>query len=59
MLCRDCSCIYHSRVIESNEQLDEFEFGEGMHDENIIYDWRHDGSGKNNCVPTAKTRFAE
>ena len=35
------------------------EFEAGVNDENIIYDWWHDGSGKNNSVPTAKTRFTE
>ena len=39
--------------------IDKLEFDEGVNDENIIHDWRHDGSGKNNRVPTAKTRFTE
>ena len=39
--------------------IDKLEFDEGVNDENIIHDWRHDGSGQNNCVPTAKTRFTE
>ena len=39
--------------------LDKIEFDEGVNDENIIHDWRHDGSGQNNRVPTVKTRFTE
>ena len=41
------------------KQNDKQEFDEGVNDENFIYDWRHDGGGKNNRVPTAKTRFTE
>ena len=32
--------------------IDKLEFV-GENGENLIYDWRHDGSGQNNCVPTA------
>ena len=39
--------------------IDKLEFDEGVNDENFIYDWRHDGSGQNNRVPTVKTRFTE
>ena len=39
--------------------IDKLEFDEGVNDENIIHDWRHYGSWKNNCVPTVKTRFTE
>ena len=46
-----------SLVIRYN-QFDKFEFV-GVNDENFIYDWWHYGSWKNNCVPTAKTRFTE
>ena len=38
--------------------IDKLEFV-GVNDENFIYDWRHDGSGQNNRVPTVKTRFTE
>ena len=53
---KDCKQFSKCQYVE---QFDKLEFDEGVNDENIIYDWRHDGSGKNNRVPTAKTRFTE
>ena len=49
---------HSEKLVLQCRQTDKLEFV-GVNDENFIYDWWHYGSWKNNCVPTAKTRFTE
>ena len=59
-ICKNSAALFtFHRFYGIIQLIDKLEFDEGVNDENIIHDWRHDGSGQNNRVPTVKTRFTE